>query len=699
MTRPRPRLSAGTAALALGLVTIAWAAALADEPEPQPKEAPDENTPSPSAPDSPDAPQAAPAVPVQTVTVTEDSERPASDPAAFATVLRAADWADRITNLADLLRDVVGVQVKSLGGEFATVSIRGSSAEQVMVYLDGVPLNRALGGGVNLGDLPLAQLDRIEVYRGTTPASLPEASIGGAILLHSRAAAAGEPQGDAAASLGTLGSGEVRASYGGAGERGSWQAGMDGAVSAGDFLYWSNNGTPDEPADDFETRRVNNDFTRAHAMGNGRVRAGDTTLSFTADLFRRDQGVPGLDALQSKTARLTTTRMILSARAEHPGLASGRLRLDGGLSRTEERDAYDGSDESLGIYARSTDNRIVSNGLDGGGTYVLGAHQAISFLTAARRETADLADPEQHPSDKGTATRDVVTATLEDQISLAGGRLLINPSVRTEHARNEFVAGPAAGLVPAGDNANVGETTGKVGLRADLGSGWTVRANGGTFLRLPDFIELYGDRGSIIGNPSLAPEHGRNLDAGVAWAAARRAEPVGDLFVEAALFETQAEDLILFLPTPQSLVLARNIGAARIRGAEVSFAARFGTHLHGSINAVRQNAVDTSGTIGDGHLLPGRPRDEASAAAALDLGRTRLTWDFTYIGPNYTDSLNTEVNRLPSRYLHDASCRVRLPHRLEATATIHNLFDDRTVDVARFPLPGRRLEARLQWSF
>jgi iron complex outermembrane receptor protein len=682
-----------------------WAAALADEPDPQPKAAPDANTPSPAAPDAPGAPDApdaapeAPAVPVQTVTVTEDSERVASDPAAFATVLRAADWADRITNLADLLRDVVGVQVKSLGGEYATVSIRGSSAEQVMVYLDGVPLNRALGGGVNLGDLPLAQLDRIEVYRGMTPASLPEASIGGAILLHSRAAAGGGPQGDAAASVGTLGSGEVRASYGGSGDRGSWLAAMDGATTDGDFLYWNNNGTPDEPGDDFERRRVNNDFTRAHAMGNGRVRAGDTTLTFSADLFRRDQGVPGLDALQSETARLTTSRMVLSARAERPGLASGRLRLEGGLGRTEERDVYDGSDENLAIYARSSDNRIVSNGLDGGGTYVLGAHQAISFLAAARRETADLADPDHHPSDKGTATRSSLTATLEDQISLAGGRILLSPALRSEHARNDFAVGPAAGLVPLSGEPNAGATTGKIGLRADLGSGWLLRANGGTFLRLPDFIELYGDRGSIVGNAGLAPEHGRNLDAGIGWTAARQGETIGDLFVEAVLFETRAEDLIIFFPTPQSLVRPENVGAARIRGAELTFAARFGARLHGSLNAVRQNAVDTSDTIFNGKLLPGRARDEASAAATLDAGRTRLSWDFTYIGPNYMDGLNTEVNRLPSRYLHDVSCRVALPHRLEATATIHNVFDDRTVDVARFPLPGRRFEARLQWTF
>ena len=70
------------------------------------------------------------------------------------------------------------MQVQDLGSGFATVSIRGSTAEQVVVYLDGVPLNRALGGGVNLADLPLAQIESIEIYREwldlTRPAPGPE---------------------------------------------------------------------------------------------------------------------------------------------------------------------------------------------------------------------------------------------------------------------------------------------------------------------------------------------------------------------------------------------------------------------------------------------------------------------------------------------------------------------------------------------
>jgi len=49
-----------------------------------------------------------------------------------------------------------------------------------------VPLNRALGGSVNIADLPLGQIESIAIYRGFTPASLPASSIGGAILIETR---------------------------------------------------------------------------------------------------------------------------------------------------------------------------------------------------------------------------------------------------------------------------------------------------------------------------------------------------------------------------------------------------------------------------------------------------------------------------------------------------------------------------------
>ena len=71
-----------------------------------------------------------------------------------------------------MLSSAVGVQVKRYGGlgSFSTVSIRGSTAEQVVVYLDGVPLNQAIGGGADVGRMSLGGVQEIQVYRGAVPA-------------------------------------------------------------------------------------------------------------------------------------------------------------------------------------------------------------------------------------------------------------------------------------------------------------------------------------------------------------------------------------------------------------------------------------------------------------------------------------------------------------------------------------------------
>ena len=87
---------------------------------------------------------------------------------AYATVITREYFDGRETSLPDVLAEAVGVQVKRLGGlgAFSAISLRGSSADQVEVYLDGMLLNAAVGGGVDLGNLPLAHVGQIEIYRG-----------------------------------------------------------------------------------------------------------------------------------------------------------------------------------------------------------------------------------------------------------------------------------------------------------------------------------------------------------------------------------------------------------------------------------------------------------------------------------------------------------------------------------------------------
>src|SRR6185295_11155872 len=202
-----------------------------------------------------------------------------------------------------------------------------------------------------------------------------------------------------------------------------------------------------------------------------------------------------------------------------------------------------------------------------------------------------------------------------------------------------------------------------------------------------------------LGNPGLVPERGTNADLGLAYDAPHALGAFKSLHAEGTLFATDARDLIVYVPTAFGVVVAQNIGAARIRGVELSVAGTLGARWSGGVNAVRQEAIETGDTFREGFPLPGRSELEASASLGGVWGRTRLAWNFTYVGPNNLSTVGSESGQLPARYLHDLSCRVLLPHRLEATVQVHNLFDDHNVDLYRYPLPGRRYEARLAWAF
>ena len=82
----------------------------------------------------------------------------------FVESIRMADQGTYDVDVSEILDSAVGVDVRRYGGlgSFSAISIRGSTAEQVQIYLDGVPLTRAVGGGVDLGTLPVRGIKSIE---------------------------------------------------------------------------------------------------------------------------------------------------------------------------------------------------------------------------------------------------------------------------------------------------------------------------------------------------------------------------------------------------------------------------------------------------------------------------------------------------------------------------------------------------------
>jgi vitamin B12 transporter len=111
---------------------------------------------------------------------------PENQVAAGVTVLTAQDFKERgeIT-LVDALQGVPGLNVVQSGGpgNVASVFIQGSNSEDVLVLLDGVPVNdpSTPNGAFNFGIYSLQDIARIEVVRGPMSGLYGSGAIGGVI--------------------------------------------------------------------------------------------------------------------------------------------------------------------------------------------------------------------------------------------------------------------------------------------------------------------------------------------------------------------------------------------------------------------------------------------------------------------------------------------------------------------------------------
>lgn len=93
--------------------------------------------------------------------------------------------------LNELLDQSAGVRVRRSGGlgSNAEYIINGMSGNSVRIFIDGIPL-RNYGPSFSLNSLPVAMIERIEIYKGVVPAHLADDAMGGAINVILKSAAA-----------------------------------------------------------------------------------------------------------------------------------------------------------------------------------------------------------------------------------------------------------------------------------------------------------------------------------------------------------------------------------------------------------------------------------------------------------------------------------------------------------------------------
>lgn len=635
----------------------------------------------------------------ETVEVREAGPPPdtgARDASAFATVLTHEQFAGTGADLGEVLERTVGVQVRNFGGlgDLSTISIRGSTAEQVEVFLDGIPLNRALGGGVDLSTLPLGNVERIEVYRGTAPAGLALSNLGGAVELTTAPAYGGDESSASlgAGSFGTLDvGGSLRRALGGLSvlAAGGYQR------SEGDFEFLDDNGTPKNTADDRTVARRNNDFQSVSFLGKGDTDLPwDLNAALVDDFFWKDEGVPGIGSNQSDSARLATIRNLAHLQLRGRGWLRGTLDAEQRFEVGYQSEAFQDLRGEIGIGAQDTHNVTL-----GYASVTQSSYRPIEDLTLTavadlRREEFRPSDALLEPEDGPTSTRGAVNAVLESEARFLDRRLVIDPALRFAYVDDE--RRPFGPFVTGGPERQIDRrVTWKVGGRGYLAEWLEARGNVSTAFRAPSFLELFGDRGSIVGNPELDPERGFNWDLGLAvtpedgeWFRAVR--------LEAIYFYADVDDRILFIQNSQRTAVAENIARSRNQGVELTAAAALPAGFRATANATFQRTEDLSPSPSrHGNDLPGQPRTDVVGRVEWREAPVTLFTEVEYLGENFLDPAN--LQEVSDRFLVAAGFKVAVTDELGLTFEARNLADDRVSDVIGYPLPGRSFFGSIEW--
>jgi iron complex outermembrane receptor protein len=638
------------------------------------------------------APAAADTV-VQLPEVRVDRDRPRIDakrrmPTAATSDIPAHASGRATENLADLLVQAPGIHVQQYGGlgAFSTVSVRGAPAGQIAVLIDGVPLNSGAHAVTNLSDLPLAAVDRIEIYRGLSPFGLGVAAPGGTINLVS------------VVERSRLGARIARGSFD------SWDGSASGGVTRGpwfgrlhlgqqkshaDFDYYDDNATPFNAYDDSMKTRVNNRFTTANAVGaiGWRPTAG-IEVALHENFFTKEQGVPGLAASPALATRLELTRSITHLTGSVEGtrfLPTARARFAGTIENSHFQDL----EGELGRGRHDTDDRLTARdaALELQWSRLI---PGFSFQAAGnlRREDASLQDAADGQADAPDSRRELRGASLGVQWRGLADHLVLHAAERREWIDDELHALGLGGMVAT---RSVARTMRSPQLGAALAAPWGfgLRSNWTSGERAPDFRELFGDEGSVAGNAALAPESSESWDLALTWRTPAHWSVQGS--ASFGRFETNADDLIVYVRINPSTLKALNISSAHITGHEwaADLVTPFG--LEGSLALTTQEAIDTGPVVfWNGKVVPQHPRHEGFARIGWRHAGWLASSDVQWMGETFLDRYNRQ--RLAPRALIGARLGVPAFHpALRVIVEGRNLSDEQATDVAGFPLPGRSL--------
>lgn len=570
-------------------------------------------------------------------------------PAAAAATIDGAELVRRGADLGRALDGWEGIVVRRTGsGGPAAPQVRGGGPSEVLVLVDGVPLNDPFTGRADLARVASGDVARVRLLPGAQGARYGGRALTGVIAVDTRQRL--QPAGATwAGSYGVLGA-RVGGSHGPA------TASLTVEQDADGFPY------------DIPEVRGGGEGERGNAGGtrwNGLARAGDR-VEASARVSWASRGLPGLvtNPTPLADARDIAATVALRARGTWRG----------------------------GIVAEWLSSRVAD------GAPVVGTPYTVE--TSGRSLAADAARAwAVRPLGwigEATLAADLRGDRYTGDVVQAGGADFWRASVRAEatlrpSGRSAWTLGPAVRLDQwrgadgpvVSARVDASWQRGGTALTAAVGSAVAPPALGDLFFREGVGVRL---------NPGLQPERVPwEVEVGV-----RRTGSLGGRQGSASLrgFAGRVDGMVIWAPDFRFIWSPRNVDVAR-RGVEASLAGDLARALRadGSFTWAAVTYDRDGGT-----QVPYRPAVTAAAGLAWRPGAWGADARWRLVGTRYPNSAGT--NPLPAYAVVDLGVERRFGRHLLARADVRDLLDRRAEFIAGFPTPGRTfiVTASLQGS-
>jgi vitamin B12 transporter len=571
--------------------------------------------------------------------------------------------------IADALENVPGVTINRYGAFGANTSfgIRGSTSEQVLVLLDGLPVAGSQILSVQLESMPVAGVDRVEVVEGGGSTLYGSGSIGGVINIITT-----QPRSTAAAfATGSFGEQtyQFQAPY----------------ISFQRTYATNDYGLPDG------TTRVNSNAGLTAVRAAYEHQIGSVELSFTGDFGSQGVRVPGPIDFTSTTSWQSTNANDLRLRAEirrphsTQSLAVGESTQDLGYNCNTPSDdtcpnepyptPSPGAPTPPPYSQYLKDARVMASAIN-----VVGDdRQRLVYGVDVSRGVALVDGGTGDPPPVAHAYAQTAAYIQQQWFGSQGDELYLGLRGENDYTQNS--------------NASGGALSPSVGGILKLAKAISLKLNAATAFRAPTAEDLFYP---YLSNPNLVPERMRVGDATLTDS---------NLFggVSFGWFTLSGSNLIIFNDTT---FIPENVGHASIQGLTLTANSRPWHRIIGSVsvtNLYRAQDLDSDPSVDvyAGQRLPGRGPTFATALSMRYAAPPTGYFDDCGISVTSWGQQNPEVS-LP--YWQQSAAFTTLNayfgYRLAPHAVLvlrgYNVLNARYAYYNGYPMPGASFTVELR---